>query len=293
MATRQPLIVIYGPTASGKTGLSIEVAKQCRGEIISADSRSVYRGMDVGTAKPTIVEREGVPHWGFDLLDPGERFTAADFRLYALAKIDEIKARGNVPFIVGGTGLYIDAVVFDYQFPDDKKTTELRQRFEKNDIDYISRYCIDHNISLPENTKNKRYLINAIIRDGINPTRRQAPREDAVLIGVDNSRDELRARINVRSQQIFEAGVLDETRRLADRYGWDSEAMTGNVYRLARRHLAGELNYDDAIQQSAALDWKLAKRQLTWLRRNHFIQWMSKERARDYLLQLLNPSDVL
>jgi len=110
------VVVILGPTGSGKTGVAIEIAKKIGGEIISADSRAIYRGMDIGTAKPSMEEREGVPHFGFDLVEPGERFTVADWKEYAEEKIREIRGRGHIPIICGGTGLYIDALVYDYHF---------------------------------------------------------------------------------------------------------------------------------------------------------------------------------
>lgn len=110
------VIVILGPTGSGKTGVSIKIAKEIGGEIISADSRAIYKYMDIGTAKPSVSEQDGVPHFGIDLVEPGERFTVADWKEYALKKIEEIQARGHVPIICGGTGLYIDALVYDYQF---------------------------------------------------------------------------------------------------------------------------------------------------------------------------------
>ncbi len=116
------VIVILGPTGSGKTGMAVKLAKAIDGEVISADSRAIYKGMDVGTAKPSAAEMEGVPHFGLDLVEPGERFTVADFKAYAEEKIAEIRARGHVPIIAGGTGLYIDALVYDYQFGDERKT---------------------------------------------------------------------------------------------------------------------------------------------------------------------------
>ncbi len=112
------IIVIVGPTGSGKTGVAIQLAKKLNGEVISADSRAIYKGMDIGTAKPTSLEMGGVPHWGIDLVEPGERFTVADFKEYAEQKIKEIQERGKVPIIAGGTGLYIDALIYDYQFND-------------------------------------------------------------------------------------------------------------------------------------------------------------------------------
>lgn len=119
--------MILGPTGSGKTGVAIKIAQAIGGEIISADSRAVYKGMDVGTAKPRLEERGGMPHWGFDLVEPGERWTVADFKTYALTKISEIRGRGRVPMVVGGTGLYIDALIYDYRFgaaPDRDKLSD-------------------------------------------------------------------------------------------------------------------------------------------------------------------------
>lgn len=111
-----PLIIIVGPTASGKTAVAIELAKKLGGEIICGDSRTIYKEMDIGTAKPSVKERDGIPHWGLDLVFPNERFTAIDFKLYTDQKIKEIKGRGNVPILVGGTGLYIDSVIFGFDF---------------------------------------------------------------------------------------------------------------------------------------------------------------------------------
>lgn len=116
------VIVILGPTGSGKTGMAVKLAKAINGEVISADSRAIYKGMDVGTAKPSAAEMKGVPHFGLDLVEPGERFTVADFKAYAEEKIAEIRARGHVPIIAGGTGLYIDALVYNYQFGDNHRT---------------------------------------------------------------------------------------------------------------------------------------------------------------------------
>ncbi|HEY1086016.1 MAG TPA: tRNA (adenosine(37)-N6)-dimethylallyltransferase MiaA [Candidatus Saccharimonadales bacterium] len=111
-----PLVVIVGPTASGKTAAAIEIAKRHKGEIICADSRTIYREMNIGTAKPTAAEQAIVPHWGLDLVNPSERFTVADFKQYAIQKITEIRSRGHIPFLVGGTGLYVDSVVFNFDF---------------------------------------------------------------------------------------------------------------------------------------------------------------------------------
>ena len=159
-----PLIVIVGPTASGKTGLAVRLAKEFGGEIISADSRAVYKGLDIGTAKPSLEEQQAVPHWGIDLVEPNERYTVADFKSYAEQKIEYIRTRDKVPFLVGGTGLYIDAVLYNFEFSTGANDNKQRQQLEQKSIEDLYKYCDQHNIELPENYKNKRYVINAILR---------------------------------------------------------------------------------------------------------------------------------
>lgn len=186
MATRPnhtPIVFIVGPTASGKTALAIELAREVGGEIIAADSRTIYKGMDIGTAKPSAAEQALIPHWGLDLVEPGESFSAADFKAYALQKIDEISARGHIPFIVGGTGLYVDAVLFDYQFGP-AANRDLRAQLETKSIEELQEYCKNNNIELPENSQNKRYLIRQIELQGQAKTRRFTPVDGAIVVGI-------------------------------------------------------------------------------------------------------------
>lgn len=281
-----PLTVIVGPTASGKTGLAIELAEKFGGEIICADSRTVYKGMDIGTAKPTAQEQARVPHWGLDLLEPGERFSAADFKEYAVQKIDEIKSRGNVPFLVGGTGLYIDTVIFDYQFGDVADPAE-RQKLEKLSIEELHHYSIKHNIELPENRQNKRYVIRKIEQNNVETGRRKAPISTSIIVGIATDRDELRKRIETRTEQLFKDGVVKEATILGKKYGWESEAMTGNIYPLAHLYLKNEISLHEMKEKFTTLDWQLAKRQLTWLKRNHYIKWLPLTEAKDYLSRRL------
>lgn len=281
MATK-PLIVIVGPTASGKTGLAIELAAFFGGEIICADSRTVYKEMDIGTAKPTNEERERVPHWGLDLVLPGERFTAADFKRYAEEKIEEIRSRGKIPFLVGGTGLYVDGVLFDYEFGQEQDAIR-RRELESQSLEALHKYCIENNIKLPENTKNKRYVIRTIEQGEVNAKRSARPISASIIVGIATDRDELRTRIEDRSEQIFQNGVVDEAIKLGKKYGWESEAMTGNIYPLIKQHLDGQLTLDELKYKFTTSDWKLAKRQLTWLKRNAYIKWLSLEEARSYL----------
>lgn len=277
-----PLVVIVGPTASGKTKLAIDLAQQFGGEIICADSRTVYKDMDIGTAKPTATEREMVPHWGLDLVEPSERFTAADFQVYAAQKIEEIRARGNIPFLVGGTGLYVDSVIFDYQFGDDRDQIQ-REKLEGMSLEALHKYCKEFNIELPENNKNKRYVIRAIEQKSLNNRRRSSPISNSIIVGIATESNELRTKMFQRNEQLLQDGVVEEARILGEKYGWDSEAMTGNIYRLAHKYIEGQISEEDLLESATTNDWRLAKRQLTWFRRNHFIQWLQLGEARSYL----------
>jgi tRNA dimethylallyltransferase len=233
-----PLVVITGPTASGKTGLAIELAQRFNGEIICADSRTIYKGMDIGTAKPTIAERAAIPHWGLDLVEPGQPFSVADFKTYADQKIYEIRARGHVPFLVGGTGLYVDAVLFDYQFGPAADPTQ-RAWLESLSLEALYDYCEKNNIKLPENDKNKRYVIRAIERGSMPPQRKSSPISISIIVGIATDRDVLRARIAQRSEQLFENGVVEEATLLGEKYGWNNAAMSGNIYPLIHDYLSG------------------------------------------------------
>jgi tRNA dimethylallyltransferase len=281
-----PLVVIVGPTASGKTSLAIEIAKTYGGEIICADSRSIYKYMDIGTAKPTKTEQAIVPHWGIDLVEPGDYFSVADFKQYALQKIDEIRGRGHVPFLVGGTGLYLDAIIFDYQFG--KRVDDgLRQELQRKTLDQLHEYCKKNDISLPENYKNKRYVIRSIENNNQNPQKRVKPISNSIIVGIATDKSVLRTRIEQRAEQLFEDGVVDEAIMLGNKYGWDSEAMKSNIYLLIRKYVDGAMSMDDVKKTSVTLDWRLAKRQMTWLRRNSFIQWLSLDKAKEYLVNQL------
>jgi len=285
-----PLVVIAGPTASGKTSLAIEIAKIYGGEIICADSRSIYKGMDIGTAKPSHIEQAGVLHWGLDLVDPAEYFSVADFKAYALKKIDEIRLRGNIPFLVGGTGLYIDAIIFDYQFGE-KADMSKREQLSSMTLAQLYDYCSKNNISLPENNKNKRYIVRAIELNGVSTSRRECPIDNTVVVGIATDKNVLRTRIGRRIEQLFADGVVDEAKILGEKYGWSGEAMKGNVYPLAHSYFIGEITLEEMKTKLITLDWRLAKRQLTWLRRNPFIKWMLTDDARLYLLDRLAKQD--
>ena len=284
---RLPLIVIVGPTASGKTSLAIQLAKRYRGEIICADSRTVYRGMNIGTAKPSLEEQQEVSHWGLDLVDPGDSFSVSQFKGYTRQKIKEIRSRGNIPFLVGGTGLYIDSVIFDFQFGA-KYSKEKRANLQEMTISELQQYCVNHDIALPENSKNKRYLIRAIERAGKKSSGLKVPLSNTIVVGITTGKQLLRQRITDRAKKMFKDGVVEETIELANNSGWCNEAMTGNVYPIVKKLIEKEIDEDQAIREFIVSDVNLVKRQLTWFRRNPFIEWGDTHSCEQYLSRVLD-----
>lgn len=281
-----PTIVIVGPTASGKTALAIELAEECGGEIVCADSRTVYKGMDIGTAKPTEDERRRVPHWGLDLVDLDEKFSVSDFKEYADARIADIRSRGNIPFLVGGTGLYIDSVLFNFRFGS-KVNEALREHLQGLSLEELHQYCREKGIALPENQNNKRYVIRAIERAGRALEKDLSRLKEFIVVGIATDKNDLQGRITLRTEQLFSQPVVDEAKILGEKYGWGSEAMTGNIYPLIRAHLEGEMSLGEVKEKFTSLDRALARRQLTWFRRNPHIIWHTRSGAKRFIQELL------
>lgn len=253
-----PVIVIVGPTGSGKTGISIEIAKEVGGEIISADSRAIYKYMDIGTAKPSKEEQQGVPHFGIDLVEPGVRFTVADWKALAEQKIYEIKAKGHVPIVVGGTGLYVDALIYDYKFRG--KTGE--------------------------KIKNSREREH-ITTEQINCSDRQKMVSGYKIFGVQWPTEELRERLKKRVNKLFIQGLYDETAFLVKKYGWNSQAMKSDIYQFAWGYMQGKYNLEEAKRLAFYDDWHLAKRQLTWFKRNDKIVWLPLEKIKPGVIKCI------
>lgn len=251
MSENTPVIIILGPTGSGKTGISIKIAKTIDGEIISADSRAIYKGMDIGTAKPTVEEMDGVPHYGIDLVEPDERFTVADWKQYTETKIADIKARGKVPIITGGTGLYIDALIYDYHFkgPTGAKIGDFEQKS-----------CSD----------------------------RTEVKGNFLIIGIKWPTGVLRERLKKRIDAMFSPELYAETEKLVQTYGWGSQAMKSDIYEYAYKYLEGELTLDEAKEQCFYEDWHLAKRQMTWFKRNKQIIWLNLEEIYPFVLKYIH-----
>lgn len=282
-----PLIVITGPTASGKTGLALELAHKYGGEIICADSRTVYTGMDIGTAKPNQKERLFVPHHLLDVVQPNERFTAADFQRLARGAIADIRKRGKVPFLVGGTGLYIDSVILSFEFGVDSDP-EKRKLLERKSVEELVTLIKEQQLELPYNLLNKRHLIRVLEQGGVNKRRQIGPIDNSYVVSISTEKNILEQRIRERTESIFADGVLEEARRLSDQYGWSAEAMTGNIYPILRDVLEGALSIEEAKERFIIRDRQLAKRQITWLKRHNFVHWLSVNEARREISLILD-----
>ena len=286
MATVTPLIVITGPTASGKSALALELAERYSGEIICADSRTVYIGMDIGTAKPSTEDQLRVRHHLLDVVSPDERFTAADFQAQARVAIADIRSRGKVPFVVGGTGLYIDGLILNYKFGQEADA-ELRQKREKMSSDELVMELKKQRIEVPHNHDNKRHLIRALEQGAINRNRAKSPQSDVFVVAIATEKTELYERISKRADDIFAGGVIDETKTLMAKYGSEFESMSGNIYPIVRQVIDGNLTIEQAKELFIIKDRQLAKRQITWLKRHDFVKWLSIKEARTYIERVL------
>jgi len=276
------LLVIVGPTGSGKTDLAIKAANIFNGELISADSRSVYKGMDIGTAKPDSNDLGDVKIWGIDLIEPNDKYSVYEFQKYAYEKIKEIQNRDKLPILVGGSGMYIDSVILNYQFINDKNTIQAVE-LDNMSMDELYEYCDKNNVTLPENYKNRRHLISAISSNGNKSTRASAPKDGTLVLGLDLDKSELDVRLRHRAELMVQRGIINEANSLASKYGWNCESMKGNVYSLLKNYTDGDFSHAEFIERIVSLDKKLAKKQRTWFKRNNFIQWLKPSEALHFL----------
>lgn len=268
------LLVIVGETASGKSALALELARQLEGEIICADSWTVRREVNIGTAKPTAEALALVPHHLLDVAGPDEDFTAAVFKRLAQAAITDIINRGKLPIMVGGTGLYIDGVIYDFDFLP-SGDPQARQTLNLLSNEQLLQKIADAGIELgATDIRNKRRLIRLIETNGAKPTR-QDLRPNTLIVGLQTDRDQLNARIEQRVDTMLATGLEQEVAGLADRYGWDCEALKGVGYAQWRNYFLGTQSLVNTRTKIIKATQDLAKRQRTWFKRNKSIHWLS------------------
>ncbi len=287
-SSRPELLVIVGETASGKSDLALKIAKAYRGEIISADSWTVYRGFDIGTGKPTTTQQKAVKHHLIDVREATEGFNAPMFKELAEKAIKDIQRRGKLPMLVGGTGLYIDSVLFDFGFLPNVTSKE-RAKLNAVTIPGLIELARELQIDLSGiDTRNKRRIIRAIEAKGEKPTKKEM-KTGTLIVGLQPGREELRRRVEERAMRMIHAGLEREVKDLAGKYGWGVEPMKGIGYREWQPYFEGKQSLEQTQERIVSSTMNLAKRQRTWFKRNKDMDWFSStEEAYNFIKLQLN-----
>ncbi|MBR6753591.1 MAG: tRNA (adenosine(37)-N6)-dimethylallyltransferase MiaA [Clostridia bacterium] len=271
------LIVIAGTNASGKSNLGVQMAARFNGEIISADSRQVFERLDLGSGKITREEMMGVPHHLIDVCKPGDFFSMADFQKLAYEAIDDILSRGKVPFLVGGTGLYVNAVADGYELSDRAPDLELRAHLETFETPELYEMLLEKLPGTDIDPKNRNRVMRALERiaaDDYHPGKR-TPRYETLKIGVSWDRETLKQRIDERLERRLQQGMVKEVEDLL-RDGCSEEFLMklGLEYRFLTRYIKGEIGYDQMVLELGNAIKKFAKRQVTWFKKDKDIHWL-------------------
>ncbi len=295
------IIVILGPTASGKTDLGIAAAKKFNGEVVSADSRQVYQEMDIATAKPAGIKKDGaylvdgIKHYCIDIIRPDEEFTLAHFKQMAIAKINGILRRKKLPIIVGGTGLYIWSIIDNLNIPAVAPNRELRVRLEKLTLPAMVKMLKKHDPAVYNNIdlKNPRRVLRAleVALSGLSMSFSQKktlpPLYNTLQIGIRMPREELNKRIDLRVDRQMAAGLLDEVKKLSKKYGWVLPSMSGIGYKQMGSYLRGDASLEEAVATIKRDTRRYAKRQMTWFKRDKRIKWLDYEKLPGRALALI------
>ncbi len=283
------VIVICGPTASGKTALSIELAKRINGEVVSADSMQIYKDMDIGSAKVTKEEMQGIKHYLVDCVSPDERYSVANYKLDAKKAIEEILKKGKTPIVVGGTGLYIDALIYEIEYQDIKINESYRKELESIkqnqglEVLYERALKIDpeamKKIS-PNDSKRIMRVLEIYEATGKNKTEQEAESRlkeipyNYKVFAITMDREKLYERINKRVDIMIENGLIEEVKELLKKYKEFPTAMQALGYKEVKEYLDGELTKQEMIDKIKQESRRYAKRQLTWFRKNKQIIWI-------------------
>ena len=286
---KQKVIVICGPTASGKTALSIELAKKIDGEIVSCDSMQIYKDMDIGTAKPTLEEMQGIKHYMIGIISPNERYSVEDYKKDAKKAIREILNKGKVPIVVGGTGLYIDSLIYEIEYQDIEFDKEYREHLEKEvkEKGLEELYNVAKEIdpeAIEKISKNDKKRILRILEiyhaTGENKTeqerksRQKEVEYDYKVYALNMDREKLYDRINKRVDKMIEEGLIQEVEKIYKKYNDFPTAMQGLGYKEVVEYLEGKLTKEEMIEKIKQETRRYAKRQLTWFRKNKQTIWL-------------------
>jgi tRNA dimethylallyltransferase len=291
--TKQKLIVILGPTASGKTDLSIKLAKKFNGEVVSADSRQVYKGMDIGTGKVTKTEMQGVPHYLLDVASPRKKFTVVQYKKFAQKAIEKILKKGKIPILCGGTGFYIQAVIDNLSFPPVKPDWKLRKKLEAKSAQELFNAL---NKKDPERAKsidknNKRRLIRALeivitSKKPVPSLEKDKSLFDVLIIGIKINFEKLKKLIKKRLLKRFKIGMVKEVEKLKKSgLSWKRLEEFGLEYRYIAQYLQGKSTKKEMIEKLEKEIEHFAKRQMTWFKKDKRIQWIKNFKEAEKLVK--------
>ena len=286
------VIVICGPTASGKTALSIELAKKINGEIISSDSMQIYKDMDIGTAKPSKGEMQGIKHYMLDLVEPDKRYSVADFKKDAEKAIEDILTKGKVPIVVGGTGLYVDSLIYGIEYQelqfDEKYRKELEERVfnEGLEILYNEAKQIDPQAMEKISHNDKKRILRVLeIYKATGKTKTEQEAEsrkngvkyDYKVFAINMDREKLYERINKRVDIMIEQGLIQEVENLLKKYTVFPTSMQGLGYKEVVEYLQGNISKEEMIEKIKMETRRYAKRQITWFKKNKETIWIGPQ----------------
>ena len=286
------VIVICGPTASGKTALSIELAKKINGEIISSDSMQIYKDMDIGTAKPSKGEMQGIKHYMLDLVEPDKRYSVADFKKDAEKAIEDILTKGKVPIVVGGTGLYVDSLIYGIEYQelqfDEKYRKELEERVfnEGLEILYNEAKQIDPQAmeKISHNDKKRILRVLEIYKatgktktEQESESRKNGVKYDYKVFAINMDREKLYERINKRVDIMIEQGLIQEVENLLKKYTVFPTSMQGLGYKEVVEYLQGNISKEEMIEKIKMETRRYAKRQITWFKKNKETIWIGPQ----------------
>ena len=297
------VIVICGPTASGKTALSIELAKKINGEIISSDSMQIYKDMNIGTAKPTIEEMQGIKHYLVDFVTPDKRYSVADFKRDAESAIKEILNRGKIPIVVGGTGLYVDSLIFGIEYQDIKLDEEYRKELEEiasqdgglerlyNRAKKIDSLAIE---KISSNDKKRIIRILEIYKatgktktEQEQESRKNGVKYDYKVFAINIEREKLYDRINKRVDIMIQQGLIEEVKKLLQKYNEFPTAMQGLGYKEVVEYLENKCTKEEMIEKIKMETRRYAKRQITWFKKNKQTIWIDGLKDKQDNIQII------
>ncbi|MGE6488045.1 tRNA (adenosine(37)-N6)-dimethylallyltransferase MiaA [Paenisporosarcina sp. NPDC076898] len=296
------VLSIVGPTASGKTALSIKLAKMLNGEIINGDSMQVYKGLDIGTAKITSAEMEGIPHHLLDIKQPDETFSVAEYQKLVRSKIDEIRAKGKLPILVGGTGLYVQSVLYDFQFTEERVDETTRNKYYEQlaALGPVAMHeklkQIDPKSAAIIHPNNTRRVVRALeIAEHTDTTKSAEPHNNGheamyvhVILGLDVDREVLYERINLRVDSMIAQGLVQEAKLLWDGNIRETQSVQAIGYKEIFSYFRDEISLEEAIEQIKQNSRRYAKRQLTYFRNKLPVEWIGPKTSMSEILPIIN-----